>query len=197
MIHVLFVCTGNTCRSPIAEALLRHLAKSEGLPIEVKSAGVSTREGIPTSEKSKQALQTKGITFSGLSQPTTIQLLEWADYVLTMTESHKQSLLLNYPHMMDKVFTLKQFAWMTEEHIVLFNELDRIIAELQTQFQLGQPLDETLRQQAISLESQLPDFDIVDPFGGSQNDYDVAANEIEKAVKSAFQKFKQILANQD
>jgi protein-tyrosine-phosphatase len=117
--------------------------------------------------------------------------------VLTMTESHKQSLLLNYPHMMDKVFTLKQFAWMTEEHIALFNELDRIIAELQTQFQLGQPLDETLRQQAISLESQLPDFDIVDPFGGSQNDYDVAANEIEKAVKSAFQKFKQILANQD
>jgi len=197
MIRVLFVCTGNTCRSPIAEAMLSQLAAESNLPLEVKSAGVSTVTGIPTSEKSKQALLVKGISFSGQSQPVTKELLDWADYILTMTESHKQTLLLNHPHIIDKAFTLKQFAWMNEEHEQLYKQLDSYIAELQTQIQLGQPIDEELRQKAIELEAKLPDFDISDPFGGSQLDYNEAAQEIEAAVQSIFKKFKTNLEKQD
>lgn len=197
MIQVLFVCTGNTCRSPMAEAMLRRLVEEQGLPIDIKSAGVSTSTGIPTSEKSKQALLAKGISFTGKSEPVTERLLEWAHYIFTMTESHKQSILLNHPQFMDKVYTLKQFAWLSEENEALLKQLDQYIAELQTQYQLGQPLDEALRQKAILLESQLPDFDIVDPYGGSQDDYDAAAHEIEQAVLTVFEKFKILLAKRD
>ena len=197
MIHVLFVCTGNTCRSPMAEAMLRRLVEQEGLPIDIKSAGVSTSAGIPTSEKAKQALLAKGITFSGQSEPVTANLLDWAHYILTMTESHKQTIALNHPQVMDKVYTLKQLAWIDDKHEALLAQLDQYIAELQTQFQLGQPLDEELRKKAIELEEQLPDFDIVDPFGGSQQHYDEAAQEIEQAVISILEKFKHIIAKQD
>lgn len=196
MIRVLFVCTGNTCRSPMAEALLRKYALEAGLEVEVKSAGVSTSHGIPTSEKSKVALLSRGIEYAGQSQPISAELLDWADYILTMTESHKQSLLLRHTKGMDKSYTLKEFAWMTDEYVELFSELDRCIAELQTQLQLGQPLDEQLRQKAIELEAQLPDFDVVDPFGGSQLDYDHAADEIEQAVILIVQKLKENIGKQ-
>lgn len=49
MLHILFVCTGNTCRSPMAEGLLRKLAKERGIDLEVRSAGVSAISGTSIS----------------------------------------------------------------------------------------------------------------------------------------------------
>ncbi|GAE27224.1 low molecular weight protein tyrosine phosphatase [Halalkalibacter wakoensis JCM 9140] len=107
MKKVLFVCTGNTCRSPMAEALLR---SKFGETVQVKSAGVQAYPNSPASEGTKAVLAEKGIEFDHLSQPVTDELLHWADIVLTMTNSHKEMIKIFYPHVNEKLFTLKEYV---------------------------------------------------------------------------------------
>ena len=189
MKRVLFICTGNTCRSPMAEAMLRHSARERGLAVEVRSAGTSTIHGMPVSDKSIQALKSRLIEHEGTSSPVQAELVKWADYIFTMTEGHKQSLMLMYPESSGKVYTLKEFAWLTPNNEQLLRQLDSLIAELQTLHQLGQPLDEEIRKAAMELEQVIPSFDIVDPFGGSQAQYDACAAEIEQAIHQILDKW--------
>ncbi|MEH7222181.1 low molecular weight protein arginine phosphatase [Bacillus sp. JJ1566] len=107
MIHVLFVCTGNTCRSPMAEAILR---KRCGENIEVKSAGIFAGEGTPASPNTAQVLQEKGMECQHSSSLLTQDLIEWATCILTMTSHHKQAILYSFPQSGDKVFTLKEYV---------------------------------------------------------------------------------------
>jgi protein-tyrosine-phosphatase len=103
MKRILFVCTGNTCRSPMAEAILRHYG---GDMFEVKSAGVFAAAGSDASAHAKSALAEKGIDINHAATQLNEELLEWADVVLTMTNSHKQLILQYFPHVQEKVFTL-------------------------------------------------------------------------------------------
>ncbi|MDT8860443.1 low molecular weight protein arginine phosphatase [Alkalihalobacillus sp. MEB130] len=107
MKNVLFVCTGNTCRSPMAEALLRSQADEV---LQVKSAGVQAFPNSPASEGTKAVLAEKGIVAKHEAQPVTEELLEWADVILTMTVSHKEMIRVFYPHVIDKLFTLKEYV---------------------------------------------------------------------------------------
>ena len=102
--HVLFVCTGNTCRSPMAEALLRQMAKEEGLDIDVKSAGISAIEGTTSSRYAIEALQEKGIVLDHQSKAVDQDLVHWADIILTMTQSHKQALIHHFPNRLTRFF---------------------------------------------------------------------------------------------
>jgi protein arginine phosphatase len=107
---ILFVCTGNTCRSPMAEGLLRHLAQKEQLDLLVKSAGVFAAEGSPASHHTDAVFRERGIDHDHQSQPVTPELVEWADLILTMTASHKDLLLGAYSAKSDKIFTLKEYV---------------------------------------------------------------------------------------
>ena len=107
MIRVLFVCTGNTCRSPMAEAILKD-KKIEG--IEVQSAGVYASHGQEASLHAKNVLGENQIDFLHQSKPLSPELLEWATYIFTMTEGHKSAVMNSYPQVMDKTFTLKEFV---------------------------------------------------------------------------------------
>jgi protein-tyrosine-phosphatase len=88
--RVLFVCTGNICRSPLAEALFRRVAQNRGLPIDAASAGTGAWEGAPASE---------GALLIGLEHDLDLsahrarllsrELLEQADLVLTMARHHR------------------------------------------------------------------------------------------------------------
>ena len=71
MLRILFVCTGNTCRSPLAEGLLRIRVHQEGLAAEVRSAGVSAVTGGPISRNSASILQEAGFkeSISSLAIP--------------------------------------------------------------------------------------------------------------------------------
>jgi protein-tyrosine-phosphatase len=91
--HILILCTGNICRSPMAEGLLRHALAGQAAPLKalkVISAGVATRTGQPVSENSVLALKKAGIDISQhRSQPVTQALLDDALVVFGMTESHR------------------------------------------------------------------------------------------------------------
>ncbi len=93
---VLFVCTGNTCRSPMAEAVARHLLEKGAIDgisgsIFVASAGTATSDGLPVSGEAIAALSRLGISHEGKSKRLTEAMVRRADLVLGMTASHVAS----------------------------------------------------------------------------------------------------------
>lgn len=89
--NILFICTGNTCRSPMAEGYLDFLS----LPnLDVRSRGLAA-QGDPVSKNAATAMAEKGIDISGqLSEPVTATDLAWADKILFMSPSHNTVLRL-------------------------------------------------------------------------------------------------------
>ena len=109
--RILFVCTGNICRSPMAEYLLRHFAQRWNVPLEARSAGIYAAIGDPATHETLAVLKELDIDASAhRSQSISWELLDWADVTLTMTASQKEHLLALDPELQGKVFTLPEFV---------------------------------------------------------------------------------------
>lgn len=92
---LLFVCTGNTCRSPMAEAIARRELEELGWShVEVRSAGAFTTEGMPASEGALQSAARHGLDLTGHRTTTlTPELVEWGDLILVMGRWHLERAL--------------------------------------------------------------------------------------------------------
>jgi protein-tyrosine-phosphatase len=107
--RVLLVCTGNTCRSPMASCLLRkgwdeHRAVCGNGPLEIASAGLAAAPGEQASAQAIQAMEELGLDLqSHRSQPVSASLVDSADLILVMTEGHRNALLNRWPHLADKI----------------------------------------------------------------------------------------------
>ena len=110
MKKILFVCTGNTCRSPMAEALFRHRIGSN-IDWIAASAGLCASTGSPATAYSITALKELGIALENhRSQPVTQKLVRDADLIVVMTGGHQYHLLHEFPKVKDKVYLLKSFG---------------------------------------------------------------------------------------
>ncbi|QQL43778.1 low molecular weight protein arginine phosphatase [Sulfuriroseicoccus oceanibius] len=106
---VLFVCTGNTCRSPLAEGLLRH-ALGDSSDIKVASAGVAAGYGEPANPETLAVLDEVGIDLANhQSQPTDDQVIADATWIIAMTRSHRDALTAFFPAAQDRTFLLSDF----------------------------------------------------------------------------------------
>jgi protein-tyrosine phosphatase len=110
---IVTVCTANICRSPMAEALLRHALQAEAEPLrscQVVSAGVAARKGDRISPNSVEALAKVGLRVSDhRSQPLTQELADQADLILCMTESHRAVIGLALDPAPKNVFLWREF----------------------------------------------------------------------------------------
>lgn len=150
--NILFVCTGNTCRSSMAEGIFKEMLNKNKIEnVNVSSAGISAFPGEHANEKAIAVLKEKGIDIEEHRAKQLIDEIDKADLILTMTKGHK-NVIVNYynnktseisPHL--RIFTLKEFA------------------------------------AKISSE-KLTNQDIHDPYGMSYNMYKKVMDEIEKEL---------------
>lgn len=113
---VLFVCTGNTCRSPMAEVIAKKVFLEKNLEFKVLSAGIYAFTGSAASENSIKVMEEAGLDLS--SHMATIlepKILSESSIVLTMTKDHEDAIKEEYPEFEEKVFTLGEYVGANED----------------------------------------------------------------------------------
>jgi len=157
---ILFVCTGNTCRSVIAEALLKKMLRDNKRDdVEVSSAGVTTISGASASQSAKDILAREGISVSNhLSREITREMLQKADLILVMERVHESAVLRLAPEVKNRVFLLKEFANPVGNN--------NLVAKISN----GAKIDEN-------------NLDITDPMGKSSDFYEKTFGSIKEALE--------------
>lgn len=118
--RVLFVCTGNTCRSPLAETLLRGKSKARGLAgIEAYSRGVSAQRGTPMTFDSAVAAREAGVDPSGqVSRPLSSDDVRRADLILAMEPAHLDIVIGRHPEAIAKTFLVNDYAFGAQKAVL-------------------------------------------------------------------------------
>ena len=109
--NILFVCTGNTCRSPMAAAYFAKICRESGLSdIHTASAGVAAPGGQPMSCGAEAVLREQGISVEHTSQTLTEEHVRWADRIVTMTDRHKTAAESWFPAARGKTVLLSRLS---------------------------------------------------------------------------------------
>lgn len=108
---ILFVCTGNSCRSVMGQGLLRQILVKLGRhDVQVLSAGISTFGGLSASPETIEVMKREGVDVSGhSSRPATRELIQNADLILCMEDIHRDAILARAPEAESKTHLLKVF----------------------------------------------------------------------------------------
>ena len=107
MDKIVFICTGNTCRSPMAEGLFKALNGEQKTGLEAISAGIFTNNGMPASENAVIVAKELGADISNhKSQMLNGNIVNDAKYLVCMTGAHYDQILLKFPNVSYKLFTL-------------------------------------------------------------------------------------------
>ena len=111
MKRILFVCTGNTCRSPMAQAFANDTFKAQGLLLKALSCGVYASVDSPASANSVAVMTEHGLCLSAhKSKLVQEKEMKNAEVVIAMTKGHKTHLLGMFPQHEGKIFTLLEMC---------------------------------------------------------------------------------------
>ena len=142
---LLFVCTGNTCRSPMAEMLARTILESWA---EVSSAGLMALEGQKASPQAIAAMKKRGLDITAhKARRVSAELLERADYIVPMTQYHEQFLKSEFPQIADKVKRLSDWAGLDEDIADPYGD------PVETYIECMERLNEMLQQLLVELKN--------------------------------------------
>ena len=163
------LCTGNICRSPAAEALLRHRTEALGVEVRVTSAG-RLDDGHPAADYSIDLMAERGLDLSEhRSRVLTPDAVRSADLVLGMAREHVMYAVVMVPDAFPKIFTLKELVRRGEA--IGPRGADEDIATYLARAHAGR----TTR----GLLGSSPDDDVADPIGMPRGAYEVMAAELQ------------------
>jgi len=154
--NILFVCTGNTCRSAMAEAMLKKMLVEKNLPnLQVKSCGVGASAQFLVPEIVKKLMLEENIDISKhKAQALAQEAVEDTDLILVMENRHREEIIKKFPQAKDKIFLLKEYV------------------------EKGQ-----IQEEAKSEEQRAKDLGIYDPIGQSPEVYRFCKEEIKKCLE--------------
>lgn len=163
-VHVLFVCTGNICRSPTAERLLAAHAAAEGiLGLSVASAGTRAVVGHPVERTAAQVLtELGGDPWGFTARQLSPEMIDDADLVLTMAAAHRAKVLAHRPAALRRTFTLREAALLVPSEVG------------------DEPAAVQLARHRRGFRSS--ELDVPDPIGLARRDFDVAGRMVADAL---------------
>ena len=168
---VLFVCTGNLCRSPLAAAILRVRLEEAGLAADVTSVGTAAPIGLSPDRKQRRIAQDLGVDLNGhRAMPLMPQHLVGVDLVLTMTAEHAAAVLELDPSAGDRTVTLRAAAWKSK----MLRGGPFEFAEWVRRLTADVPVAERPRTD--------PTNDLPDPVGGPWREYRAVGEEVDTLV---------------
>ncbi|HAW60121.1 MAG TPA: hypothetical protein DCW86_01455 [Actinobacteria bacterium] len=209
---ILFVCTGNTCRSNMAEALFRDILEKDSrarhLDIKIHSAGTGAVEGLSSAPLAVEVLKEREIDLSSHRTKALFpDMVERADLIFTMSKRHKDEVLRMAPRAKDKVFILKEFTSLKDLMKAALNssvevggdlsrkvkELKRIHGDTRERFEeieeemgaLRESLPQSLKEKGERFFRPSEDpfrFDIADPVGKDIQAYRKCVEELESEL---------------
>jgi protein-tyrosine-phosphatase len=167
---VLFVCTANQCRSPMAEALAAQEIRRRGLHLEVASCGVRAVPGIPMTPAAEEALRRRDVHVEPhLSRAFDLDLAERADLITTMERDHLLSIAEHGMEPLSRTFPLRELV-----RIGTAREPDEPVRTWALRMDAERPPGQALRVD--------PADDVADPIGRSARHYRRCASDLAELV---------------
>ncbi|WP_426565215.1 low molecular weight phosphatase family protein [Angustibacter sp. McL0619] len=179
--RVLFVCTGNVCRSPLGAALLRTYLARQGVDdteVHVASAGVRALQGQPmTRQTERELLALGGVSTAFAARQLLPEMVRSADLVVTAERSHRAEVVQLAPRALRYSFTLRELKRLLDDA-----DLDVLPADPASR--LRELAHVASMRKGMAPPTPPEDDDIPDPYRGTDADYALTSRHLEPAVRS-------------